>query len=331
MVVESGGAVPGGETTPGATKVEVNFIPLPMVLITQIQRSGGTLLSQLFDGHPQICAHPHELHIGRPKKWNWPDLDINGEPASWFAALYEKRLEMFYGGGYVKPGSNPYAQQDVHSFTFDPNVQHAVFMEVLRRVPPKTQRDVLNAFFTSFFAAWGDVAVEVGAKFISAFCPRVLMFPDSTERFIRDYPDGRIVSSVRDPRTWYASTRKHNPILENVRDAVPVWMESTNRILEMKRNRPDYIYVATYERLVQETERIMRSIAAFIGIDFDSSLLTPTYASQPMLPNSSYARPNYGVNTDSIKTATELSSDDLAFIGEEALPLYEEAARLDVT
>lgn len=310
--------------------VEVSFIPLPMVLITQIQRSGGTLLSQLFDGHPQICAHPHELHIGRPKKWNWPDLDMRAEPAVWFAALYEKRLEAFYGDGYVKPGSNPYAQKDVHSFSFNPNMQQAVFVEVLRRIPPKTQRDVLNAFFTSFFAAWGDVSVESSAKFVSAFCPRVLMFPDSTERFVRDYPDGHIVSSVRDPRTWYASTRKHNPTLENVREAIPVWMDSTKRIIEMKRSQPNYIYVATYERLVQETEKTMRGIATFIGIDFEASLLSPTYASQPMLPNSSYARPNYGVNTDSIKTATELSGDDLAYIEDAALPLYEDASQLEV-
>ena len=33
----------------------------PLALISQIQRSGGSLLSQLFDGHPEIHAHPHEL------------------------------------------------------------------------------------------------------------------------------------------------------------------------------------------------------------------------------------------------------------------------------
>jgi hypothetical protein len=36
----------------------------PLVLISQAQRSGGTLLSQLFDSHPAIAAHPHELSIG---------------------------------------------------------------------------------------------------------------------------------------------------------------------------------------------------------------------------------------------------------------------------
>jgi len=46
----------------------------PMVLVSQIQRSGGTLLSRLFDGHPECHAHPYELKIGH--KARWPKLDL---------------------------------------------------------------------------------------------------------------------------------------------------------------------------------------------------------------------------------------------------------------
>jgi hypothetical protein len=37
-----------------------NITPVkaPLALISQIQRSGGSLLSQLFDGHPVIYAQP---------------------------------------------------------------------------------------------------------------------------------------------------------------------------------------------------------------------------------------------------------------------------------
>ena len=58
----------------------------PMVLVSQIQRSGGTLLSRLFDGHPACHAHPYELKIGH--KARWPKLELDA-PESWFAALYE--------------------------------------------------------------------------------------------------------------------------------------------------------------------------------------------------------------------------------------------------
>ena len=30
-------------------------------------------MSQLFDHHPQVWAHPRELKISYPRKWDWPD------------------------------------------------------------------------------------------------------------------------------------------------------------------------------------------------------------------------------------------------------------------
>src|SRR5215212_2021070 len=75
----------------------------PLVLISQIQRSGGTLLSQLLDAHPQLHAHPHELHIGYPRdKRDWPRLDLTRGPEEWFRALREAHVDRMLVGGYRK-------------------------------------------------------------------------------------------------------------------------------------------------------------------------------------------------------------------------------------
>src|SRR5207244_9486462 len=74
----------------------------PLVLVSQIQRSGGTLLSQLFDGHPECHAHPHELTIGHPKSQIWPELDL-ADPAGWYGILYEKYPQKHLRLGYAKP------------------------------------------------------------------------------------------------------------------------------------------------------------------------------------------------------------------------------------
>ena len=75
----------------------------PLVLISQIQRSGGTLLSQLLDAHPQLHAHPHELHIGYPSdKRDWPALDLGDEPAEWFRRLREAHVDRWLVEGYRK-------------------------------------------------------------------------------------------------------------------------------------------------------------------------------------------------------------------------------------
>lgn len=253
---------------------------------------------------------------------------MTANPEVWFSSLYEKRLEKFYQKGYVKPGSNPFAAKEVHSFAFDPQIQQAAFHRAIEIEPPRSQRDVLNAYFTSFFAAWSDVSVSPVAKFVTAFCPRVLMASGSVERFINDYPDGHIVSSVRDPRTWYASSSRHNKQYADVKAAIDLWKISTQGIVRLKQVKPDYIFVSTYEALVQDTEGTMAKAADFLSIDYTESMLMPTYASKPILPNSSYARNSYGVNTESTKTAAELSDDDRAYIERVAMPLYEEAAAL---
>ena len=72
----------------------------PLVLVSQIQRSGGTLLSQLFDAHPELHAHPHELHVGSPSKVNWPELDLAAGPDEWFRILFEHPTGRAFEEGY---------------------------------------------------------------------------------------------------------------------------------------------------------------------------------------------------------------------------------------
>ena len=67
-------------------------VSAPLALISQIQRSGGSMLSQLFDGHPQVHAHPHELKFGYPKKYIWPPIDLGNRPDRWFEILFEDLL-----------------------------------------------------------------------------------------------------------------------------------------------------------------------------------------------------------------------------------------------
>ncbi len=102
----------------------------PLVLCSQIQRSGGTLLSQLFDGHPECHAHPHEIKIGWPREANWPPLDLD-RPGDWFERLFEKKALTHFVEGYQKRGAKleakTYPSYDVFPFLFLPRLQKAIF------------------------------------------------------------------------------------------------------------------------------------------------------------------------------------------------------------
>ena len=61
---------------------------------------------------------------------------------------------------------------------------------------------MLDAYFTSYFNAWLDNQnLYTGPKrVVTGFTPRLAMDEGSVERFFAAYPDGTLVSIVRDPR-----------------------------------------------------------------------------------------------------------------------------------
>src|SRR4051794_18267552 len=124
-----------------------NVVPVaePLVLISQIQRSGGTLMLQLLDAHPECHVDPWELKIGHPKKHNWPPLDLS-RPESWFEILYFDGI-----ADRLRPTERtrePGQGRSVFPFLFSPRLQKAIFDA---GVPSDaSERKVLDAYFTSY-------------------------------------------------------------------------------------------------------------------------------------------------------------------------------------
>ena len=169
----------------------------PLVLSSQIQRSGGTLLSQLFDGHPECHAHPHEIKIGWPREANWPPLDLD-RPGEWFERLFEKKALTHFVEGYQKRGAKleakSYPSYDVFPFLFLPRLQKAIFDA--RAAGATSERDVLDAYFTSYFNAWLDnQSLYTGPKkVVTGFTPRLAMDAENRDKFFAAYPDGKELS-----------------------------------------------------------------------------------------------------------------------------------------
>jgi sulfotransferase family protein len=298
-------------------------------LITEIQRSGGSLLSQLFDGHPELFVHPFEIHIGFPEKWNWPTLDLDGDPLVWFDRLFERKLVRLVAGGYVKPGSNPFAHEEHFPFHFNLERQRDVFLTRVRSERPRRNRDVIDAYFTSFFAAWDDWRPSGREKWVAGFTPRTIMVAQSMAGLARDYPDGRIITIVRDPRSWWVSARRHGPkIYGKLSRALELWSASAAASIGFRTAYPDRVYLSTYERLITDTEAVMREISQFLAIEFDPVSLNPTYLGQPIRANSSHPNEDHGVSLRSLDRSRELAAADRVAIETAAMPLYNRAVEL---
>jgi hypothetical protein len=296
----------------------------PLVLVSQIQRSGGTLLSQLLDGHPECHAHPHELKIGYPRKYDWPSLDLR-RPESWFETLFHERTAKLFLGGYDKRAKSG-GDFDVFPFVFVPRLQKEIFDACVASRPVESVRDVLDCFFTSYFSAWLDNHnLYTGPKkVVAGFAPRMAMDDGNVEQFFSAYPDGTLISIVRDPHAWFESASAYQPKnYGDVEGALGLWRRSTEAALGAS-ERFDRVVLLTYEQLVLEPEQTMRRVAGRIGITMTPQLLTPTFNGMPIRANSARAVDRHGILRDRAARQGTASGQVDRLAGD----LYERAAAL---
>jgi len=276
----------------------VTPITVPLALISQIQRSGGSLLSQLFDGHPEIYAHPDELKIGYPKKYIWPKIDLNDSPKNWFSILFEESVIKHFREGYNKG----HKSEKTFSFIFLVSLQEKIFFRYLDSLESVTLREIFNAYMSSYFGSWLNYHNIYGAKkFITGFTPRLSISKENMEFFFKVYPDGRLISVIRDPRNWFPSAVRHNYKKYgdgDVSKALNQWNENALSILKNKDRYKHRVIIISFEDLIQNTKPVMRSLADFLNIEFDDILLVPTFNRFPMVANTSF-RPEKAGSVDS--------------------------------
>jgi hypothetical protein len=304
----------------------------PVALISQIQRSGGSLLSQLFDSHPQLHAHPHELKIGHPKKYLWPEIDLQQSPARWFDILFEESVIRHSREGYKKePTSNL-----TFPFIFLPYAQKKIFLECIKKSGTVSLRDVFNAYMTSYFGAWlNNNNYDGDKKFVTAFTPRLSESATAMEKFFTIYPDGRLISILRDPKNWFPSALRHNKKIKkdkysDIRIAIDQWKRNTEAINRNKERFKERVCVIKFEDLVQKTEQIMRHLSQFLQIEFHETLLVPTFNGSPIQANTSFKETGEGIVSNTVARHKTLSCGQIEFIERETLDLYSETLKQTV-
>ena len=294
----------------------------PLVLISQIQRSGGTLLSQLFDRHPQVHAHPHELKIGHPKESTWPRLDLDASPATWFETLEERPARQAFKRGYKKQSKallREIASGEVESFPFllPPSLQWRIFEHCVETTRISRSRDILDAYMTSYFNAWLDNHNLRGRqkRIVTGFTPRLVTRRASVADFFAAYPDGKLLTIVRRPESWFVSARKHKPhVYGDIERAVELWLRSAQAAVAAKERYGDRVFIVSFEELIQDTRAVMGELATYLGIDFDQTLLEPTFNGFRIKADSSFRVSGYGIVADPLDRHSSISAEESSFI-----------------
>jgi hypothetical protein len=298
----------------------------PLILISEVQRSGGTLLSQLFDGHPDIAAHPHEIKIGHPTDEDWPSIDPALDANENFRLLFDSKITEMVREGYSKGKISQNSRR--HPFFYVPRLQYAIYRHLYASEPPANPREILNHFLTGYFNAWLNYQGDLKAKrWITAFAPCLANHEANVAAFFATYPDGRIVQVLRDPATWYPSAKQHRKSAwsrKTIEDFLDMWCLSAKAMLRNKARYPDKVIIVRFEDLVGDTARTMRSIARELHIAFDPILLTPTFNGRPIRANSSFAVETSGVLNDTLNRQKTLTAEERALVEQRCRAIYDQ-------
>lgn len=274
-------------------------IQCPLILVSQISRSGGTLLSQLFDHHPQVWAHPFELKIGYPDKWNWPDLShVHDVDSAWEILRYAKAEARFGRGSYFK------GTGQTRPMLFGAELQAAIFRQIAAATKPETDRAWIDAYFTSFFGAWLDYQRRYGEKrYVTAFASMLALEADSMTRFNATYPDGILISVLREPLGWYASVKQRSAGREKPngkeksrtkshytgeKEAEAAYLKNVQAMRNNRALLGERFLLLDFEALTRDTEATMRDLATRLGLEWHPSLAHQTFNGMDMEPNSSF-------------------------------------------
>ena len=309
------------KSQPEVCSENLSPVTSPLALISQIQRSGGSLLSQLFDGHPEIHAHPHELMIGYPKKHIWPRIELNDSPERWFEILFEDMLIQHSQGGYKKERT----QRETFPFIFLPSLQRKVFLKYVGSLESITRRDVFDAYMTSYFGAWLSNQNCNGQKrFVTAFTPRLAMVQENMKVFFEIYPDGRLISLIRDPKNWYPSARRHSvKKYGDIEGALRQWKENAQAMHRNKEMYGERVCLLKFEDLIGKTETCMRYLASFLGIEFDNVLLVPTFNKIPIRANTTFTIEDQGIINSPLSRYKALTGEEIDAIERATSEIYQ--------
>ncbi len=122
---------------------------------------------------------------------------------------------------------------------------------------------MLDCYFTSYFNAWLDNHnLYTGPKkVVTAFTPDLNMDLANIESFFSDYPDGTLISSIRDPAAWYNSARKLTDRHEDLDGALQLWRVRPERT-SAYRDSLDATTIARIEDVVGDLYAKAKALAS---------------------------------------------------------------------
>ena len=307
---------------------------MDFVFIAGINRSGGSLLARLFDGHKDFASYPMEVGFkfdnssygfsdkitGTPTYI--PDFDKDIDPIKYFNAENEVVSYKWGKETSSKFGIRKnYLEKAFYEKSIETNFDHDLYTEKLNKYCSQSQsnQELFEGKHKAYFESWDNGAYFNDPKYIITHDSGGLFLSDFGKYF-KEFKNSFIFVPIRDciayvsaektriGRRYFGSRRFSKPLPPNfliksfdkydLNAIINTWLISISRIklLQEKFSHQDKLICYRFEKLVEQPANAMQILSKKLNVNYDKNLLIPTLCGKEWLGNSQQGK-NSGINS----------------------------------
>lgn len=266
-----------------------------IILIDGYWGSGKTVLVSLLDGHPNLFVSILQDSIpgvfamddNDPLWYKYKDTTVLRKLLASKSRYY--RIELFSSKGKihldVSSDDRIYNIVDIDFYKFD----KMVFSNLLKLNCWKPEI-ICETIYECLYKSWKNYPIK--SEKLLGYVTHEDNRPATLLYFIKNFPNGKLLYTIRSPEGIIATLSNRKPIKElyttesrmNLSAKMLVEcgyvqriMDNNNLAKDLEKKFPDRIKTLKFEDAVENTESTMRSVAAFLNIPYNHSMTVATH------------------------------------------------------
>lgn len=252
------------------------------IMISAMYENGGNTIQRHLDGHPQLFVYPYESQPGTfqvadymtsmfPQKYRWPEFGISGSVESDYEHIIDEEFKVRVNTPHVSKF------RDVSDLGCSNADRKKLFLNMMKG-RERTRANIMESFYRSTFQAWKTYK-QTGKEI--AYVGYSPIIGVDADKILFDFPSAIILHIVRNPYAAYAET-KRRPVPYALDRYIRIWNYMQLAALNFQSMYPNNVFVVKYEDLVENKEKFFRNIAHILNIDFQNTMLYPSWNGQEL-------------------------------------------------
>jgi hypothetical protein len=248
-----------------------------LVMISAGFEHGGNVTHRHLDGHPNLLVYPFESQLGNRNfndflssiervQYRYPEFPEGLSARELYEQLIDEEMKTFLRkrNGSKFKGAN---------LDMDEHKRIKKFEKYLGDAPYNRKR-IIEAFFRATFDAWDNYYTKSKSNMLYVgYSPAIGIDAD---RIIKDFPDVKIIHIIRNPFSAYRDT-KRRPFPQTLSKYLITWNIYHSTVEMFAKMFPNNVKIMRYEDLVENKQEFMQEVSEFIGINFNSTMLYPSW------------------------------------------------------